>query len=95
MPFDRINTLLKDKTGLLPKYFSRQLTAFDLTLDLLQKNNQAEVLADSRLTTINGLEASIKLGGHSSLYIKLWWRRWSSSSSKRRSRNKTECASPW
>ena len=62
MPFDRISGLLqKDKTGFLPKYFSRQLTAFDLTLDLLQKNNQAEVLADSRLTTINGLEASIKL----------------------------------
>ena len=62
MPFDRINGLLqKDKTGFLPKYFSRQLTVFDLTLDLLQKNNQAEVLADSRLTTINGLEASIKL----------------------------------
>jgi len=53
--------LKKDKTGFIPKYFSRQLTAFDLTLDLLQKNNQAEVLADSRLTTINGLEASIKL----------------------------------
>ena len=34
--------------------------AYDL-VDLLQKNNQAEVLADSRLTTINGLEASIKL----------------------------------
>jgi type II secretory pathway component GspD/PulD (secretin) len=62
MPFDRINGLFqKDKTGFLPKYFSRQLTVFDLTLDLLQKNNQAEVLADSRLTTINGLEASIKL----------------------------------
>tara|TARA_X000001036_G_scaffold133865_1_gene126644 strand:+ start:1699 stop:3117 length:1419 start_codon:yes stop_codon:yes gene_type:complete len=62
MPFDRISGLLqKDKTGFLPKYFSRQLTVFDLTLDLLQKNNQAEVLADSRLTTINGLEASIKL----------------------------------
>jgi type II secretory pathway component GspD/PulD (secretin) len=28
---------------------------------MLQKNNQAEVLADSRLTTINGREASIKL----------------------------------
>ena len=60
MPFDRINAASKDKTGLLPKYFSRQYS-FDLTLDLLQKNNQAEVLADSRLTTINGLEASIKL----------------------------------
>ena len=61
MAFDRINAFKKDKTGFIPKYFSRQLTAFDLTLDLLQKNNQAEVLADSRLTTINGLEASIKL----------------------------------
>jgi type II secretory pathway component GspD/PulD (secretin) len=51
----------KDKTGILPKYFSRQLTAFDLTLDMLLRNNKAEVLADSRLTTINGREASIKL----------------------------------
>ncbi len=61
MPFNRINDFMKDKTAFLPRYFSRQLTVFDLTLDLLQKNNQAEVLADSRLTTINGLEASIKL----------------------------------
>jgi type II secretory pathway component GspD/PulD (secretin) len=30
-------------------------------LDLLLKNNKAEVLADSRLTTINGRRASIKL----------------------------------
>ena len=42
------------------KYFSRQLTAFDLTLDLLLRNNKAEVLADL-VTTINGREASIKL----------------------------------
>ena len=62
MGFDRISKLFtKDKTGILPKYFSRQLTAFDLTLDLLLRNNKAEVLADSRLTTINGREASIKL----------------------------------
>jgi len=51
----------KGETGFLPRYFSRQLTAFDLTLDLLQKDNKAEVLADSRLTTINGREANIKL----------------------------------
>ena len=51
----------KDKTGILPKYFSRQLTAFELTLDMLLRNNKAEVLADSRLTTINGREANIKL----------------------------------
>ena len=62
MPFNRLSGLLaKDKTGILPKYFSRQLTVFDITLDMLLKNNQAEVLADSRLTTINGREASIKL----------------------------------
>ena len=62
MGFDRLSKLFtKDKTGILPKYFSRQLTAFDLTLDLLLRNNKAEVLADSRLTTINGREASIKL----------------------------------
>ena len=62
MPFDRLSGLLeKDKTGIVPKYFSRQLTAFDLTLDMLLRNNKAEVLADSRLTTINGREASIKL----------------------------------
>ena len=35
--------------------------AFDLTLDMLLRNNKAEVLADSRLTTINGREANIKL----------------------------------
>jgi len=37
------------------------MTAFDVTLDMLMKANQAEVLADSRLTTLNGREASIKL----------------------------------
>ena len=41
--------------------FSRQMSAFDITLDMLMKANQAEVLADSRLTTLNGREASIKL----------------------------------
>ncbi len=62
MGFNRLSGLLeKDKTGILPKYFSRQLTAFELTLDLLMRNNKAEVLADSRLTTINGREANIKL----------------------------------
>jgi type II secretory pathway component GspD/PulD (secretin) len=40
---------------------SRQMLAFEATLDLLLKNNTAEVLADSRLTTLNGRKASIKL----------------------------------
>ena len=62
MGFNRLSEMSKkDKTGFLPKYFSRQLTAFDLTLDMLMRNNKAEVLADSRLTTINGREANIKL----------------------------------
>ena len=60
MPFNRLSNK-KDKTGFFPKYFSRQLTAFDFTLNLLMKDNKAEVLANSRLTTINGREANIKL----------------------------------
>ena len=60
MGFNRLSN--KDgKTKLFPQYFSRQLTAFDFTLDLLMRDNKAEVLADSRLTTINGREADIKL----------------------------------
>ena len=62
MGFNRLSGMgEKDKTGILPKYFSRQLTAFELTSDMLLRNNKAEVLADSRLTTINGREANIKL----------------------------------
>ena len=60
MAYNRLSNK-KDKTRLYPRFFSRQLTAFDLTLDLLLKDNKAEVLANSRLTTINGREASIKL----------------------------------
>ena len=60
MGYNRLSNK-KDKTRLYPRFFSRQLTAFDLTLDLLLKDNKAEVLANSRLTTINGREASIKL----------------------------------
>ena len=62
MPFNRLSSLSnKDKTTFFPRYFSRQLTALDVTLDMLLKNNKAEVLANSRLTTINGREAHIKL----------------------------------
>tara|TARA_B100000029_G_scaffold153318_1_gene148533 strand:- start:7337 stop:8782 length:1446 start_codon:yes stop_codon:yes gene_type:complete len=60
MDYNRLSTK-DEKTTFYPRYFSRQLTAFDLTVDMLQKDNKAEVLADSRLTTINGREASIKL----------------------------------
>jgi len=61
MPFDPLKTDLKEGSQIIPRYFSRQMTAFDITLDMLMKANQAEVLADSRLTTLNGREASIKL----------------------------------
>jgi type II secretory pathway component GspD/PulD (secretin) len=59
--FEQLKTDLDDGSQLIPRYFSRQMTAFDITLDMLMKENHAEVLADSRLTTLNGREASIKL----------------------------------
>ena len=61
MPFDQLKRDLKKGSQAIPRYFSRQMTAFDITLDMLMKANRAEVLADSRLTTLNGREASIKL----------------------------------
>ena len=61
MPFDQLKKDLKKGSQAIPRYFSRQMTAFDITLDMLMKANRAEVLADSRLTTLNGREASIKL----------------------------------
>ena len=92
MGFNRLSKE-KDKTGLFPKYFSRQLTAFDLTLDLLMRNNKAEVLADSRLTTINGREANIKLVDIVPYILSFRRSRRSSTSTKRRSWNKVECPS--
>lgn len=41
--------------------FSRQLTAFDITLDMLLKNNEAEILANSSVVTLNGREAFIEM----------------------------------
>ncbi len=41
--------------------FSRQMTAFDITLDMLMKDNKADILADSKLVTLNGREAEIKM----------------------------------
>jgi type II secretory pathway component GspD/PulD (secretin) len=42
--------------------FSRQLSAFDITLDFLIKRNKAKVLANSKLTTINNRQANILIG---------------------------------
>lgn len=41
--------------------FSRQMTAFDVTLDFLLKNNKADVLANSQVVTLNGHNATISM----------------------------------
>jgi len=40
---------------------SRQLSAFDVTVDMLLKDNQAEILANSEVVTLNGHEATISM----------------------------------
>ena len=52
MPFDRAD-------GINP--FGRQLTAFDVTLDLLMKDNKANILTNSQVVTVNGHEATIEM----------------------------------
>ena len=68
-----IESLTPQTTGQLPSemYFqrlngdgvklSRQLSAFDLTLDFLLKNNKAEILANSQVVTLNGHKATISM----------------------------------
>ncbi|KPL06594.1 hypothetical protein AMJ86_07975 [bacterium SM23_57] len=41
--------------------FSRQVTAFEVTLDWLLKNNRAEVLANSQVATMNNREAILEV----------------------------------
>jgi len=53
MPFQKIDGF--NNIG----HFSRQLSVFDVTLDWLLKNNQAEVLANTRLATMNNREANL------------------------------------
>ena len=55
-PFNRLN-----EDNLIPGKFSRKMTAFDITLDFLIKDNKADILADSKLVTLNGREATIKM----------------------------------
>ena len=40
---------------------SRQLNAFEVTLDFLMKNNKAEILANSQIVTLNGHPATIAM----------------------------------
>ena len=42
--------------------FSRQLYAFDITIDWLLENNSAKILTDTRLTSQNGEEAFVHIG---------------------------------
>ncbi len=52
-----------DLTGLIPFGYggARQLTAFDLALDFLLRDNKAQVLANSQVVTLNGHEATISM----------------------------------
>ena len=43
-------------------HFSRQLTAFDITLDWLLENNAAKLLTDTRISALSGVEAEIFIG---------------------------------
>jgi len=54
--FQRINGF--DDLG----HFSRQLTAFDITIDWLLENNAAKLLTDTRVTALNGEEATLHIG---------------------------------
>ena len=54
--FQRINGL--DDIG----HFSRQLTAFDVTIDWLLENNAAHLLTDTRVTALNGELATMHIG---------------------------------
>ncbi|MDD4155236.1 MAG: secretin N-terminal domain-containing protein [Candidatus Cloacimonetes bacterium] len=42
--------------------FSRQLTAFDITIDWLLENNAAKLLTDTRITALNAEDAEIFIG---------------------------------
>ncbi len=43
-------------------HFSRQLTAFDVTIDWLLENNAAQLLTDTRVTALNGELATMHIG---------------------------------
>ncbi len=61
MIYNRLYWNSTDDQNLFPSNFSRQMTAFDVTLDFLIKNNKAEILADSKLVTLNGRKAYIEM----------------------------------
>ena len=61
MIYNRLDWNGSDDQNLFPTQFSRQMTAFDVTIDFLVKNNKAEILADSKLVTLNGRKAYIEM----------------------------------
>jgi type IV pilus assembly protein PilQ len=56
MPYQKIDGL--NNVG----HFSRQLTAFNITIDWLLRNNMAKVLNSTKLTTMNNRPATIFVG---------------------------------
>ena len=61
LQFNRLYWNELDDQNLIPHNFSRQMQALDITLDLLIKQNKAEILANTKLVTLNGREAEIKM----------------------------------
>ncbi|NQT97261.1 MAG: secretin and TonB N-terminal domain-containing protein [Candidatus Marinimicrobia bacterium] len=61
LQFNRLYWNDLNDQNLLPHNFSRQMQALDLTLDMLIKQNKAEILANTKLVTLNGREAEIKM----------------------------------
>ena len=53
MPFTRASSNIRP--------FGRQLTAFDVTLDMLLKDNSADILTNSQVVTLNGHAATIDM----------------------------------
>ncbi len=60
IPEDQYFQRLEDLSDI--GHFSRQLTAFDVTIDWLLQNNAAKLLTDTRITALNGEEAEIHIG---------------------------------
>lgn len=60
IPEDQYFQRLEDLSDI--GHFSRQLTAFDVTIDWLLQNNAAKLLTDTRITALNGEEAVIHIG---------------------------------
>ena len=66
MIYDRNAKKSEDQTNwtaLMPfgNGMARQLTAFEITLDFLLRNNQATILANSKVVTLNGHSANISM----------------------------------